>query len=572
MDLGRHIQWAREQFPTRPAFPPIDSLEIYLGDLVVDTWSPFLTAYEKDVAEGCVEELRESCETLIARDPLDTATRFVVLKFFYDSVPYNAVEKEDVVAPMRDLLKAHFAQLVRLRGVEECTDLKTIRWEIQNACAVKDWERLRELFLQIERLKLMPIEDLNLIRGQMGFQVLFDQGDDTDLSCWEAQVEPGISVRALSLYLTAVQLEGSAKEAQDADVVRDASNELAKGLAKKSGVSPAYRSMLARCYIAIGEFHSAAVEYRKLLSAGPWPDGELADPFHYLTLLALATALERDGATEEAMETIQKTIGLFPNRSGLCAKLARLQARKADYVAAVDSLLRECETDPTFGKDYRVEMLIALASVTGDSEKAVVEFENKLKAYAQSRPELSGLAAAILREHWPAFSQLSPDAQRDWIEATKMLHGQGDGVSLSGPAAFSFVLALENELRRLIFEPFRTEVGDECRRSTEKPPSAPLWYQHFRGYLQGGDKISLGDILCALRGTQSSNERWLEILGQWTARRFPSLFKCLMSLDTKKIVDTRNRHGHPGSREVSKSEAEEIAFSCRLLLDSLFTR
>jgi hypothetical protein len=82
----------------------------------------------------------------------------------------------------------------------------------------------------------------------------------------------------------------------------------------------------------------------------------------------------------------------------------------------------------------------------------------------------------------------------------------------------------------------------------------------------------MGDILCALRGTQSSNERWLEILGQWTARRFPSLFKCLMSLDTKKIVDTRNRHGHPGSREVSKSEAEEIAFSCRLLLDSLLAR
>jgi tetratricopeptide (TPR) repeat protein len=458
--------------------------------------------------------------------------------------------------------------------VADCTDLRTIRWEIVNSCAIQDWERARDLLRQMERLGLIPAADVNMVRGQLLYQAGFLTASDwaDDLQLWDPRVETGINPRTLCLHIPALLPDRVEQAADDVDCVRDAANELAKGLAKEPKLPPPYRAMLARCYFAVGEFHNAAVEWKKLHAAGPWPDGELGETLDYLVLLNLASAQELDGATDEAIDTVRSLIERSPQTRGLHARLARLYVKKADYVAAADSLRRECEADPAFGKDYRVEILIALASISENSTQAVIEFQNKLKAFAQSRPELSGLAAAILREHWPAFSQLSPDAQRDWIEATKMLHGQGDGVSLSGPAAFSFVLALENELRQLIFEPFRTEVGDECRRSTEKPPSAPLWYQHFRGYLQGGDKISLGDILCALRGTQSSNERWLEILGQWTARRFPSLFKCLMSLDTKKIVDTRNRHGHPGSREVSKSEAEEIAFSCRLLLDSLFTR
>jgi len=571
MNLQPWIDWARAEFPSRSDYPLIDSREISFASLEADIRVDALGWHY-----GLLDDLRQSCENAMAVDLGDIAPRFVALNLFYDLTHSDMALPESEAEEVRFRAVRHLAELVRLRGVEECGDLKTIRWEILNACAIQDWERARDLLRQIERLGLIPAADVNIVRGQLLYQAGFLTGSDwaNDLQLWDPRVETEINPRTLCLHVSALLPDRVEQAADDLDSVHDAANELAKGLAKEPKLPPVYKAMLARCHLAMGDFHNAAAQWKKLHAAGPWPAGELGETLDYLALLNLATAQERDGATDEAIGTVRSLIERSPQTRGLHARLVRLHWKKGDcdYAAIEDSLRRECEADPAFGKDYRVEMLIALASVTGDSEKAVVEFENKLKAYAQSRPDMAELGAAILRQHWATFSQLSPEAQQDWVEANKMLYGQSDRVALSGPAAFSFVLALEAELRRLIFEPFRKEAGDEYRRSQERARSTPDRHRHFHDYLAAGRKMSLGDVFCALRATQSSADPWLKNLGQWTDRRFPSLFKCLMSLDTKKVVDTRNRRGHPGGSQVSKSEAEEIAFSCRLLLDSLFTR
>ena len=82
------------------------------------------------------------------------------------------------------------AYLVRLLPIEDCTDRRTIRWEICNACVIRDWERARRLYDQLEALALLELAEIQVLRGQLNFLVVFNskKPGNLDPRFWEPKL------------------------------------------------------------------------------------------------------------------------------------------------------------------------------------------------------------------------------------------------------------------------------------------------------------------------------------------------------------------------------------------------
>jgi len=81
-------------------------------------------------------------ENVLSRDPEDLATRFVSLNVYWRLMTFRDTEDGDEShEPERKAFSDRLAFLVRLRDASPDLGLVDIRWEIVNACAIRDFER-----------------------------------------------------------------------------------------------------------------------------------------------------------------------------------------------------------------------------------------------------------------------------------------------------------------------------------------------------------------------------------------------------------------------------------------------
>ena len=146
------IKWSRESLPETGDYPMLYVAEIK------GTTCPWQEEIYSDFTysdKGSREKLLTLFENHLSRDPTDVSGRFTALNLHYalsthandDSemqtyYDVTGVDHEDV----REDFARNLAYLVRLLPVENCADWRTIRWEICNACAIRDWGRASGIY------------------------------------------------------------------------------------------------------------------------------------------------------------------------------------------------------------------------------------------------------------------------------------------------------------------------------------------------------------------------------------------------------------------------------------------
>src|SRR5438093_5226171 len=141
------IQWSREHLPNAGDYPKIDDNKIdwvWLNEvgLLVD-WDG-----RSNISR---EELLDCFQAELAHNLGDVPARFTALHLYHALCRYESMFSEDEAREVRSGYKKDFSFLVRLLPVENCIDLRLIRWEILNAYAIRDWDRALELYNQIEK-------------------------------------------------------------------------------------------------------------------------------------------------------------------------------------------------------------------------------------------------------------------------------------------------------------------------------------------------------------------------------------------------------------------------------------
>ena len=586
------IKWSRESLPETGDYPMLNVAEIK------GTMCPWQTEIYSDFTDsdkGSRDKLLTLFENHLSRDPADVSSRFTALNLHYglsthandDSdrkVYYDltGVDHEEV----REDFARNLAYLVRLLPVENCTDWRTIRWEICNACAIRDWGRARQLYDHLEALDLLEPAERQILRGQFNFFVALGskKGWNFDPQFWEPKLyyskpddSPGWEehLHEFMLFSCGFNLARKRKEDEkeitldeaERDRISDAANDFDKGLSKRPDHSPAYRSMLAACYFAPGDFWNAAKNYEQVLvdsnSTIFVTEGVKIEIFK-----CIANSYQLAGETEKAKDTLKRCADEFPSAAGIYKELAEIQAQAADYRSAYESLTEESERDPAFGEDWFVSTLLALGSVGRDSEQIATRVERHLS----SNPQHSENLKSLLNAHWPSMDTLTPEAQGKWIcgsclililPVEERLHRL-----LAQEAAIPFGMAVELELKSTVFGKFRDCVSrsSDLRSLVGKKSS---WGKDapFYQFLVSQKPMTLGQMHYVLKTSRNSERDVLRKFNRWVRMNRRPLLKDKIRLALGEICGIHNRAKHGES--ISKENAAKMPDLCRKFLSEL---
>ena len=586
------IKWSRESLPETGDYPMLNVATI---KGTTCPWREGIYSEFTDSDKGSREKLLTLFENHLSRDPADVSSRFTALNLHYalsthanddsDLKSYydlTGVDHEDV----REDFARNLAYLVRLLPVENCTDWRTICWEICNACAIRDWGRARQLYDQLEALDRLEQAEIQILRGQFNFFVVLGSktGGNFDPQFWEPKLHYSKPDDSLSLeehlhefmlFSWGFNLARRRKEDEkeitldeaERDRISDAANDFDKGLTKCPDLSPAYRSMLAACYFAKDDFRNAAKNYEQVLL-----DSNstifVTEPVKIAIFKCIANSYQLAHETEKAKDALKRCAGEYPTAKGIYKELAKFQAQAADYRSAYESLTKECERDPALGEDWLVSTLLALGSVGRDGEQIAIRVETHLN----SNPQLSKGLISLLNAHWRSVGDLTPEAQAKWICGSCMiLNPPVDELQhrqLAQAAAFQFGTAVELELKSRVFGEFRDYVC-QCSGLRSLVENKSSWGEDERFFKflvsQKPMKMPLGQMHRAFRDCKKSERDILRKFNRWVRQNRPPLLKNLRVLG--EICDIHNRAKHDES--ISEEDARKVPHLCRKFLSAI---
>ena len=111
------------------------------------------------------------------------------------------------------------------------------------------------------------------------------------------------------------------------DRISDAANDFDKGLSKCPDLSPAYRSMLAGCYFAKGDFANAAKNYEQVLVDSNSKFSVIED-FKIEIFKCIANSYRLAGETEKARDALKRCAAEFPSAAGIYKELAESKLKQ----------------------------------------------------------------------------------------------------------------------------------------------------------------------------------------------------------------------------------------------------
>ena len=587
------IQWSRESLPETGDCPMLTVAKI---ERTACPWQEGIYSEFTDSDKGSRESLLTWFENHLSRDPADVSSRFTALNLHYALSTHANDDSEmktyyDLTGVDHERVREDFARnlayLVRLLPVEDCTDWRTIRWEICNACAIRDWKRARQLHDQLEALDLLEVAERQILRGQFNFFVVF--GSKTcgnfDPLFWEPRLyysKPddslgweGIS-HEFMLYFWGLNLGGKLEEVKkeitldqaERDRISDAANDFDKGLIKCPDLSPAYRSMLAACYFATGDFWNAAKNYERVLadSNSKFLDTEF---IKIAIFKCIANSYQLAGKTEKARDALKRCADEYPTAKGIYKELAKFQAQETEFKSAYESLSKERERDPAFGEDWLVSTLLALGSVGRDSEQIATRVERHLN----SKPQLYEGLKSLVNAHWPSLDDLTPEAQDKWICGSYMILSRSVEERMHGllvqEVAIPFGTAVELELKSKVFGKFREYVSQSSEigsRGVKKSSGGED--ERCCELLVSQKPMTLGQMHRVLKACRKSKQDILREFNRWVQENRPPLLKNLRMLGKIYPIHNRAKHGE----SISKENAAKMPDLCRDFLSELLPR
>jgi len=349
------IQWSEQHLPLTGDIPKIN---------IQDPAPPWIENSEEalTVAIDHGERLRTCFLNYLIDDPINIPARFTVLAVYY-ALSYrdrryveklqhfvaNRTEREPtelekvraavaedypeelIWEGLADNLIEGFGDdlslVVRQLKAEDIPDdWRVIRWEILNSYAISDWKRALKLYSIAEESNLLDLCDLELIRGQFRYLLVFGPklGFELESLWWEPKILGADSL--LLPFMSGLRLNQFKPELTDStiDTLRDASNDLEKALSKRPELSPLYGPMLARCYFSTGRLHDAAVIYEQALTE--WAKGGIRQWIYE----SLKMIYQESHLPEKAIALLERWAAEFPDEKGLYMQIAELQAQVAN--------------------------------------------------------------------------------------------------------------------------------------------------------------------------------------------------------------------------------------------------
>ena len=588
------IKWSRENLPETGDYPLLNVSEI---EGTTCPWREEIYSEFTYSDEGSREKLRTLFEHHLSRDPADVSSRFTALNLHYalsthadddsEMNTYYDITGVDHKGVRQDFAKK-MAYLVRLLPVEDCTDWRTIRWEICNACAIRDWGRARQLYEHLETLDILEPAERQVLRGKFNFLVAFGSktGWDFDPQYWEPKIydselygyldREGNLAPEFFLFIWGVGLARKRKEDEkdipldeaNRDRISDAANDFEKGLSKRPDLSPAYRSMLAGCYFAKGDFGNAAKNYEQVLVDSNSKFSVIED-FKIKIFQCIANSYQLAGETEKAMDALKQCASEFPAAKGIYKELAKIQVQATDHQSACESWAKESERDPGFGEDPLVSTLLALGSVGRDSEQIATRVERHLS----SNPQLTEGVKSLVKAHWTSLDDLTPEAQEKWTCGSYIILRRSVDEplhrSLLQTAATQFGTAVELELKSRVFRKFRAFVSQSryLRSLVLDGKSSPREDKLFCKFLNNQKPMTLGQMHHVLKACENSEIDIFREFKRWIQKKRPPLLNKIGVLGEICKIHNPAKHGESNSKE----NAEKMPDLCRDFLSELLS-
>jgi tetratricopeptide (TPR) repeat protein len=495
--------------------------------------------------------------------------RFVILNFLYRLAHFTGFISESSAPELHRAVWPHLERFVRLQEVGVLNDPRAIRWEITNACVIRDWDRTSVLFDLLKSLGPITVSEHRALKGQMYVcSVVAPRNEDEDeeepalrdfLGWWVLKLDRayfsgddfGSSIRPTGLLAWGMTLADDTEySAGEYERLSDAAHEWEICFEKTSDLLGSYRAAWGKCHFLRKDYLSAAKQFDWLLACGCGLPHEMEVLVRAKLYLNAAECYSKGGDTEAAIRRLEECAQEFPRTRGLWLKLAGLYLSSPldlDLQKVQECLRKEEEIDPAFGEDPLASIALALGELAGTGLRAA------LRKVAESNPGDLHFMSSVVSRHWPAFQSLDEQSRKEWVGAALFLWGPSPLRSvLRRKVAGAFADIAEGQLRRL-FDRFRQERGPAVLQAM----SPALRKDKFLKYLEKRSHLGLGDMIFEIEATRRLPEPVYPDLKSWLQRHARRLAQNWDPSRARRLNELRRSSSHPGG-EISEQEALEL--------------
>ena len=594
------IEWTRKNINIAEGYPKVTSLAI-----TGHPWNDErknIAKFENQQFRHA--QLLAAFTAAVAPDAADLAPRFTAIHYYYtlsceandlikDPVRANAIEYYDE-SELESLTRAFEQDLALLVGALSMenvpVDWRIMQWEILNSYLIRDWNRALELYNKAAEVEVLELWKLFLLRGQFRFlRVFFSKvmphegtgleslaweprvyGVDSELDVWEwkaiaeelgkegnsqkpRQRTPeqwdkyirGIYYCYYSLFLLNYSCCANypiqpISDSGERGWLIDAAADLKKALEGGKDLPTVYDAVVGMCYFLRGEFVEAAEHYLRLLDRSG--TNVLASPNRLQIFKSLALCYERATQTEKAIEVLQKCATEFP-KGEIHLEIARLQSQQFTMTSVTDSIVRAIKLNPELSSDWKLTALKWMG--TSYTTESLLEDVQKMH---KVDPKTHELVEKMLCHYWEQFSRMTEEAKRLWVGGTYdvyyiRLMEPSQKFTRFGSAARFFTQALELELCEKVFAGFRDHVQQKGLHKIIEQGLSSKGSERLCNYLMRRGKLTLGEMVIALKRSLSSREQIMEEFRRWwREKNYPGLHKKLETL--KMILPDRRDATH----------------------------
>jgi hypothetical protein len=294
-------------------------------------WTAGITNFLDDVAIGAevgrLEKMLDTFAQAMSAELFDLAPRFTALHFYYNLAteewPGWSMYNKDLYEPVQSAFRHDLRTLTGMLPIEECPhDWRRIKWEISNALAGRDWDRVGQIFNLAEAFHATEDRDMWALRGQLNFFMAFDRdgAKRPETHSWLLSINPpdvglgsplALDAYGLTLVRAPKQILGGKLDQKMREAARDARNNLEKALHCRGDLGPAYHAMLGASHLALEDYAHAADEYNIVLN--------YETTFRrFLLLDFVRSVVQEGGGEEELLKRIHKGVRAGLNEHHFC--------------------------------------------------------------------------------------------------------------------------------------------------------------------------------------------------------------------------------------------------------------
>jgi tetratricopeptide (TPR) repeat protein len=565
------FEHARERFEREGEYPLIDDADVVKWEDLHDFWPWEERGWSSN------RSAEELCQQALRSDLADLPVRFVYLNLFYRLAHYPAeelavvVEDQEAAAKYRAQFLDCLKTLVWPVEASGCEDPRRVRWEIVNACVIRDWDLARRLYNRLE--ELAGKDELVRLSGQRGEQeflsVLADRCEIDGPCCWAPLPEQVSDERVLRVgrYLlclccVADHADGSFTD-EEIERLRDAAHHLEKAIRGRHNLAVLLRFLLLRCNLILGKFEEAATGCEELLAYR----GGLAEVFHSPEIVSdlvadlysrLVEAHRSAGQVERAISANQRWIEEYPDQPGTFERLSLLFAEQGDLKKAYECLRKEVDRNTALGEDPRISLALRYGAVYRDPADRAADFETR------TDPEKLRNVEVVARALWPEVENLDDRNIQDWVRGCACLlwHDMDDPKL----PVYYFGRLVESELRIRLLDPFLKRLSPEhlqsIRSGTDK--------DSFTKFVRHGSAPALGQILQEfLHWNDPPRSGASKRFREWLRAEKPWLVTALRAVDLRRLGDLYKSAKHRDEARLSWDEAAQMARLSRTLLSTV---